>query len=240
VYNNDISPRTLHTIHHTDESTSENTMNHILNWQQWQLTHLSEKCPWTYTSTRGHCCLWSICTAKCHWQQTAATQGKSANKKWCKYGVMRTRLQCTQFLCARACIKNRSGKKWQKWDSDHFLGKFVVCGYDPQQFRTLEPNFFSEVSPHTCMRTDSGDFDNWDPLYFRRFTLQDHMHDEPLSTMISIYHWLQWSLWPWSLTVSYNNCKCLNHLFPSAASVNTRMCGLYPSQQLIVWCYLVP
>jgi hypothetical protein len=51
----------------------------------------------------------------------------------------------------------------------------------------LYPIFASEVSPHTCTRTDSGDFDKWDPLYFRRFTLQDHMHDAPLSIMISIY-----------------------------------------------------
>jgi len=27
----------------------------------------------------------------------------------------------------------------------------------------LYPIFASEVSPHTCMRTDSGAFDNWDP-----------------------------------------------------------------------------
>jgi len=215
------------------------TMNHILNWQQWQLTHLSEKCPWTYTGTRGHCCLWSICTAKCHWQQTAITRETSAHKKWCKYGAMRTRLQCKQFLCSRACIKNRSGRNWQIWDSDHFLRK--ICGlwiwpstiqntctqYLPQKFHPI----------HVWEQT-VGPLTTGTPLYFRRFTLQDHMHDAPLSIMISIYHWLQWSLWPWSLTVSYNNCKCLHHLFPSAVSVNTRTCGLYPSQQLTILCCL--
>lgn len=100
----------------------------------------------------------------------------------------------------------------------------------------LYPICTSEVSPHTCMIKNSGDFDNWDPLYFRRCTLQDHMHDAPLSLMISIYHSLQWSLWPWSLTVSYRNCKCLHHLLSCAISVYTKMCGLYLSQQLTVWC----
>jgi len=52
----------------------------------------------------------------------------------------------------------------------------------------LYPIFASEVSPHTCTRTDSGDFNNWGPLYFRRFTFQDHMHDATLLIMISIYH----------------------------------------------------
>jgi hypothetical protein len=55
----------------------------------------------------------------------------------------------------------------------------------------LYPIFASEVSPHTCMRTDSGDFDKWDPLYFGRFTLQDHMHDAHLPIMISIYYRMQ-------------------------------------------------
>lgn len=127
------------------------TMNHILNCQQWQLTHLSEKCPWTYTGTRGHCCLWSICTAKCHWQQTTATRGKSARKKWCKYWVMRTRLQCMQFLCVWEPISRIGmGENDRNEIQTIFWGKFVVCGYDPQQFKTLVPNYFSKVSPHTC------------------------------------------------------------------------------------------
>ena len=222
------------------------TMNHIINWQQLQQPHLSEKCPWTYTGTRGHCCLRSICTAKCQWQQIATTRGKSAHKKWCKYGVMRTRLQCTQFLRARACIKSRSGRKWQIWDSDHFLRK--ICGL--WIWPSTIQNTWTQYLPHKfhpihVWEQTVGTLITGTPVFQKIHTSRPYAwwtfinHDFNLLNWIEL-NWtgLEWGLWPWSLTVSYNNCKCLHHLFPSAVSVNTQTCGLYPSQQFKIWCCL--
>jgi len=95
---------------------------------------------------------------------------------------MRARLQCTQFLCARACIKNRSGRKWQIRDSDHFLRKICGLWIWPSTIQNTCTQFLPQkFHPIHVWEQTVGDSVKWDPLYFRRFTLQDHMHDAPLS-----------------------------------------------------------
>ena len=230
-------------IHHTDESTSENVC-YSYHESQFKLTAVTANI--SQKSAPEHAQVQEVVIISDQFAQQNAIYSKpplcgmSAHKKLCKYGVMRTRLQCTQFLCVRACNKNRNRRKWQIWDSDHFLlENMLSVDIALNNSEHLYPLFASEVSLYTCMRTDSGEFYNWGPLYFRRFTLQDHLHDAPLPVMISIYHLLQWSLWLWSLTVSYNNCKCLHSLYPSTVLVNTQATsGLYPSQQLTIWCCL--
>jgi hypothetical protein len=152
---------------------------------------------------------------------------------------MRTRLQCKQFLCARARIKNRSGRKWQMWDSDHFLRK--ICGlwiwpstinntctqFLHQKFHPIhvwEQTVGTLITGTSCISRDS---------HFKTICMM-HLYQSWFQFIIDCSE----ACGPCSLTVSYSNCKCLHHSFLSAVSVNTQTCGLYPSQQLTIWCCL--
>lgn len=168
--------------------------------------------------------------AKCHLLQTASKQEMSACKKWCKYGVTRTRLEHKGFTDkwrAIACIMNRSGRKWQMWDWDcSLLENLWSLNMTLKIAEFLFPLFPQKFHPIHTQKQRAG---NWImvTLYFRRFPLHDPSTWCTLSIIILSYHSLLWSLWPWSLTVSYHNCKCSHYLFPSAVLVNTRtMCGL--------------
>jgi hypothetical protein len=110
---------------------------------------------------------------------------------------------------------------WEKIADMRFrpfsVGKFVVCGNDPQHFRTNVPTFCLRSFSHKCIRTDSGEFDNWD------WCISRDSHFKTSYMMQHLYQSLsQWSLWPWSLTLSYSNCQFLQYLWTSAISANTQ------------------
>jgi hypothetical protein len=74
---------------------------------------------------------------------------------------------------------------WEKMADMRFrpfsVGKFVVCGNDPQQFGTLVSTFCIRSFCHECIRTDSVEFDHWDQCisgdsHFKTSYMMQHLY----------------------------------------------------------------